>query len=130
MARMMRPLNRWFSCVPLWIHAMTLTVRSVPVLVDQSRALQDTMTIRLYRKSRVTVEQVFAHFVDIVTASLSAAAYRASLMGTAMSMRGGIPPVSVLPVTWHLRDGVLAAVTLCVMVVMVAGQVFVAGVSS
>lgn len=85
------PLRRRIASVSSWIHAMSLSVRSVPMLMDQSRAVQDTMTIRLYRHKDLSSVQIFSHFADVATASLSASAHRASLLGTAINMRGGVP---------------------------------------
>lgn len=117
-----RPLQRIFTRVPLWIHAMTFSVRSVPMLMDQSRALQDTMTIRLYRQSRITTRQIFAHFVDVATASLASAAHRGALMGTAISMRGGIPPLHVPPQRVGRADLLLAVLTLLTVGAMISAR--------
>lgn len=113
------PLRRLWVNVPMWIHAMTLSIRSVPMLLDQSRALQDTMTIRLYRQSRVTTRSIFAHFVDVATASLASAAYRAELMGTAISMRGGIPNISPSRPRLTRYDAWLIALTIACLAAMI-----------
>lgn len=109
---LLKPLRSMGIPVQGVIHTMSLTVKSVPVFLDQARSLQDTMTIRLYRKTEITTMQILGHAVDVTTAALSAAAHRGVLIGQAISMRGGIPPVSWPKIHLSWRDALLTLWTL------------------
>lgn len=114
LASFMRPFGRVGLPVHSWVHAMSLAVRSVPLLVDHMTALNDTMTIRLYRNADMSNKRIFGDLVDLVTAALSEATHHAALIGVAMSMRGGLSVPMRLPVQWRWCDSVvlfLAAVT-------------------
>lgn len=118
------PLQRWVPDVHSWVYAMSFSVRAVPVFLDQSRALQDTMTIRLYRQSRLSSGHILMHMVDVATASLSAAAYRASVMGTAISMRGGVPVLSRPKVRLTAGDALILALAVCAVAAVVVVKLF------
>lgn len=113
-ATFFRPLRRRIASVSSWIHAMSLSVRSVPMLMDQSRAVQDTMTIRLYRHKDLSSGQIFSHFADVTTASLSASSHRASLLGTAINMRGGVPPLYPPRTQLSVSDAACALFTIVI----------------
>lgn len=118
-ATLMRPAAWLRLPADSWVHAMALTVKSVPMLLDHMRALHDTMTIRLYRQQKVSNRRFYADMVDVLTASLSAATRHASIIGVAISMRGGIPTPNRMPVQWSWVDSLLsiAAMTTCATIV-------------
>lgn len=126
---------RWVGLpVKEWAHVMTMTLRSVPLMRDQSQAIADTLALRQYASRHYALRHeareeksgpsIFTHLADLTTASLSVAAQRASDLGRAMSMRGGIPPFSQGSPSlgwWDLWGALATVITLCG---IVAGSIY------
>lgn len=127
--QLLAPL-RWVGMpVKEWAHVMAMTLKSVPLMRDQSQSIGDTLAMRHYvlRHAQGGSEggpRLFSHLSDVVTASLSVAAQRANDLGRAMSMRGGIPPLPSTSPTVGWRDVSGAVVTLAAVLGIVVGATY------
>lgn len=121
---------RWVGMpVKEWAHVMATTLKSVPLMRDQSQTIGDTLALRHYalrhgRGASAGEPSLFSHLNDILTASLSVAAQRANDLGRAMTMRGGIPPFPSSTPTLGPWDALGVAATLCAIGGIVVGATY------
>lgn len=126
---------RWVGLpVKEWAHVMAMTLKSVPLMRDQSQSIADTLALRQHARRNYALRHeeavkkhgpgLFAHLADLTTASLSVAAQRASDVGRAMSMRGGIPPFPAGSPAVGWRDLLGGFLTVATVIGIVASQAY------
>lgn len=110
--RLISPLRVFGAPVDEWARIMRLALRALPVLSDQAQAVVDTAKLRMRGQwERMGVRSTLRLGVDITTAVLSAASRAARDTGRAMSMRGGLEPLSEERLRLGLPDALAAAAT-------------------
>lgn len=126
---------RWIGMpVKEWAHVMAMTLKSVPFMRDQSQSIADTLAVRHHAQRDYALRHehasgdrgpgLFAYLGDLTTASLSVAAQRASDLGRAMSMRGGIPPFPVVSPAVGWRDLLAGLLTVATVIGIIAGHAY------
>lgn len=91
--RIVRPLRRLGAPVDEWAHALTLTVRTLPLLREEFRVLLAARRLRPSPSATGRVAQVRGHcleVIDLTVAVIASAGRRASDLGRAATLRGGM----------------------------------------
>jgi energy-coupling factor transport system ATP-binding protein len=92
-ARIVRPLRKVRAPVDEWAHTVTLSVRTLPLLRDESRMLIAGRRLRAAPPATGRAARVTAgghEFLDLVIAVVASAGRRASDLGRAATQRGGM----------------------------------------
>ena len=92
--RLARPLRVVRAPVDEWAHAVTFTVRTLPLLSDEFRVLVAGRRLRAARPAAGQPARLTAgvrETLDLMVAIVASAARRASDLGRAATQRGGMP---------------------------------------
>lgn len=109
-----RPFKKLGMPVDEWAVAVALSLRSLPLLIEEMRLLRAGH--RLRPKGGSTHSARDNGLIDIITAAMSVAMRRAGELGEAITARGGTGQLAAHPSTPQRRDAVAIAiiVVLCV----------------
>jgi energy-coupling factor transporter transmembrane protein EcfT len=91
--RIVRPLRRLGAPVDEWAHTLTLTVRTLPLLREEFRVLLAARRLRPSPPATGRVAQMRDHcreVLDLTVAVIASAGRRASDLGRAATLRGGM----------------------------------------
>ena len=91
--RIVRPLRRLGAPVDEWAHTLTLTVRTLPLLREEFRVLLAARRLRPSPPATGRVAQLRDHcreVLDLTVAVIASAGRRASDLGRAATLRGGM----------------------------------------
>ena len=93
-ARMTRPLRAVRAPVDEWAHTLTLSVRTLPLLRDESRVLIAGRRLRAAPPAGRTARVVAGarELLDLVIAVVASSGRRAADLGRAATQRGGMRP--------------------------------------
>jgi energy-coupling factor transport system permease protein len=91
-ATILAPLRRLRLPVEEWTAAIALSIRALPLVVDELRVLIAATRLRP-RPARRSPEAWLEHAGELVVAALSASLRRAAEMGEAITARGGVSGV-------------------------------------
>jgi energy-coupling factor transport system permease protein len=108
------PLRRLGAPVDEWALAAALSVRCLPLMLDECRIVLAARSQRPHGHRPVEVGRVL---VDVVTASMAAAVRRAADLGEVIALRGGPPPLPRTAVRIGGGDAVALALVLAASVV-------------
>jgi energy-coupling factor transport system permease protein len=92
LASLTKPLRRLGLPADEWVVTTALTVRSLPLLVEECRVLIAARRLRP-RPARSRVENMPSEVVDLLTTAMASALRRSSDIGEAMTARGGAAAV-------------------------------------
>lgn len=112
-ARLGAPL-RWLR-VPVdeWAVAIALSLRSLPLLLEELRILRAARQLRPRRiRGRRSARAGFAELIDVVTAAMAVSIRRAGELGAAITARGGTGQLSAHPAKPSSRDALALVVVL------------------
>jgi energy-coupling factor transport system permease protein len=124
-SRLLAPLRLVRVPVEEWAVAVALSVRSLPLLVDEMRTLVAARRLRPAppRPGRTTVGRWLEELVDLLVAALAVAMRRAGELAEAITARGGTGRVAARTV----RPGGIDALALVVVGMFCAGATLVPG---
>jgi energy-coupling factor transport system permease protein len=117
LARLAAPLRRVRVPVDEWAVVVALTLRGLPLLLDEMRILRAAR--RLRPKDKLLQRATDNPLVDILTAAMAVSTRRAGELGEAISARGGTGQLTAHPGA----PGRLDAVALTVVLVVCGGAV-------
>lgn len=124
--RLISPLRFLGAPVDEWARIMGLALTAMPVLAEQSQAVVDAAKLRMGGEwTRMGLRSSLRLGVDVTTAVLSAASRSARDTGRAMSMRGGLDPLTTEPLRLGLNDGVAAVLSALALAGIIAAHVLV-----
>jgi energy-coupling factor transporter transmembrane protein EcfT len=92
-----RPFRFVGAPIDEWAHALTITVRTLPVLQDEVRILLAARRLRRPAPSgrrRARLASVATEIIDVAVAVIASAGRRATELANAMTIRGGLPRLS------------------------------------
>lgn len=120
LATLVSPLARMGLPVDGWTTVIALTVRSIPLFLDECRTL---WAARRLRRLRIewSIRGLWNLVLDFTTAILAAAQRRAGDFGREMTLRGGLPPLVQRSHRLTTADAMAAAITLVVCGLCVSG---------
>ncbi|GAB2714930.1 CbiQ family ECF transporter T component [Nocardia thraciensis] len=113
------PLRKLRVPVDEWAVVVALTMRGLPLLLDEMRLLRAAR--RLRPKDSALQRAAVNPLLDILTAAMAVATRRAGELGEAITARGGTGQLTARPGGPGLRD----AVALIIVVVVCAGAVLI-----
>ncbi|WP_280361413.1 energy-coupling factor transporter transmembrane protein EcfT [Nocardia wallacei] len=113
------PLRKLRIPVDEWAVVVALTLRGLPLLLDEMRVLRAAR--RLRPKDSALQRAAVNPLLDILTAAMAVATRRAGELGEAITARGGTGQLTAHPAGPGRRD----AIALAVVVVVCAGAVLV-----
>ncbi|MFC8047060.1 CbiQ family ECF transporter T component [Nocardia sp. NPDC057353] len=117
LARLGRPLRRLRMPVDEWAVVVALTLRSLPLLLEEIRVLRAAR--RLRPRAGLVPSAEDNPLVDILTAAMAVATRRAAELGEAITARGGTGMLTAHP----SRPGRADAVAIALVVAVCAGSV-------
>ncbi|MGN2641746.1 CbiQ family ECF transporter T component [Nocardia takedensis] len=117
LAKMGGPLRRLKVPVDEWAVVVALTLRGLPLLLEEIRVLRAARKLR--PKDRMNDLTNYSPIIDILTAAMAVATRRASELGEAITARGGTGTLTAHPSAPGRRD----ALALVVVVLVGAGAV-------
>lgn len=117
LAKLGRPLRRLRMPVDEWAVVVALTLRSLPLLLEEIRVLRAAR--RLRPRSGVVPRADDNPLVDILTAAMAVATRRAAELGEAITARGGTGMLTAHPSAPGRAD----AVAIGIVVAVCAGSV-------
>ncbi|AXK86519.1 MULTISPECIES: energy-coupling factor transporter transmembrane component T family protein [Nocardia] len=110
LARLGAPLRKLKVPVDEWAVVVALTLRGLPLLLEEIRVLRAAR--RLRPKERLLDRATDSPLIDILTAAMAVASRRATELGEAITARGGTGELTAHPATPTRRDAVALAVVL------------------
>jgi len=111
-ARLGAPLRCLRLPVDEWAVAMALSLRSLPLLIEELRILRAARQLRPRRVRRRSWRTGFAELIDVVTAAMAVSIRRAGELGAAITARGGTGQLAAHPATPGWRDALALVVVL------------------
>ncbi|WP_054816458.1 energy-coupling factor transporter transmembrane component T family protein [Nocardia arizonensis] len=117
LATMGAPLRRLRIPVDEWAVVVALTLRGLPLLLEEIRVLRAARKLR--PKDGVLDRAADSPLIDILTAAMAVATRRATELGEAITARGGTGALTAHPSSPTRRDGL----ALGIVVVVCAGSV-------
>ncbi|MFG3617129.1 energy-coupling factor transporter transmembrane component T family protein [Nocardia sp. NPDC047654] len=102
LAKLGAPLRRLRMPVDEWAVVVALTLRGLPLLMEEIRVLRAAR--RLRPKDRMLARAVDNPLIDILTAAMAVATRRAGELGEAITARGGTGQLTAHPNAPGLRD--------------------------
>ena len=118
-ARLMAPLRLLRLPVDEWAVAIALSLRGLPLLVDEMRMLTAAHKLRPTSRADSGHPSAELSIIDMVVAAMSSAMRRAAEMGEAITARGGTGRLTAYP----SRPGKADAVALFLIVVASAAAI-------
>jgi energy-coupling factor transporter ATP-binding protein EcfA2 len=114
LGRRLRPLR-----IPVdeWAVALSLALRTFPMLIDEFRVLHAARRLRPKEKLPTSVarlRRIAADMVDLTIAVITVTLRRADEMGDAITARGGIGQISASPSRPKLADWIALSIVLAV----------------
>ncbi|WP_280263720.1 energy-coupling factor transporter transmembrane protein EcfT [Nocardia wallacei] len=113
------PLRKLRVPVDEWAVVVALTLRGLPLLLDEMRLLRAAR--RLRPKDSALQRAAVNPLLDILTAAMAVATRRAGELGEAITARGGTGQLTARPSAPGLRD----AIALTIVVVVCVGAVMI-----
>lgn len=107
-----RPLHKLRLPVDEWAVAIALTLRSLPLLIEELRILRAARRLRPKNAGTLHDAQT-SPIIDIITATMAVAMRRASELGEAITARGGTGQLTAYPARPG-RNDVVALLTVTV----------------
>lgn len=95
LAKLGKPLRRLRLPVDEWAVVVALTLRGLPLLLDEIRILRAARKLR--PKPALVQRAADNHLVDILTAAMAVATRRAGELGEAITARGGTGQLTAHP---------------------------------
>ena len=118
LAKLGAPLRKLRMPVDEWAVVVALTLRGLPLLLDEIRVLRAARKLR--PKENLLHRAADANpLIDILTACMAVSTRRAGELGEAITARGGTGMLTAHPSAPHRRD----AIALAVVVAVCAGAV-------
>ncbi|WP_431957703.1 CbiQ family ECF transporter T component [Nocardia lijiangensis] len=107
LARLGAPLRKIKVPVDEWAVVVALTLRGLPLLLEEIRVLRAAR--RLRPKDRLLDRAADSPIIDILTAAMAVATRRATELGEAITARGGTGQLTARPSAPGRRDAVALA---------------------
>lgn len=117
LAKLGAPLRRLRVPVDEWAVVVALTLRGLPLLLEEIRVLRAARKLR--PKERLLDRATDSPVIDILTAAMAVASRRATELGEAITARGGTGELTANPAAPTRRD----ALALALVVLAGAGAV-------
>ncbi|MCP2293387.1 energy-coupling factor transporter transmembrane component T family protein [Nocardia amikacinitolerans] len=117
LAKLGAPLRKLKIPVDEWAVVVALTLRGLPLLLEEIRVLRAARKLR--PKDRLLDRASDSPIIDILTAAMAVATRRATELGEAITARGGTGQLTARPSAPGRRD----AVALALVVLVCAGSV-------
>ncbi|MFE7796406.1 CbiQ family ECF transporter T component [Nocardia sp. NPDC057440] len=114
LAKMAAPLRRLRLPVDEWAVVVALTLRGLPLLMDEMRVLRAAR--RLRPKDGMLQRAADNPLIDILTAAMAVSTRRAGELGEAITARGGTGQLTAHPSAPGRRDAIALAVVVAVCV--------------
>ncbi|MBF6211680.1 energy-coupling factor transporter transmembrane protein EcfT [Nocardia puris] len=113
LAKLGKPLRRVRVPVDEWAVVVALTLRGLPLLLEEIRVLRAARKLR--PKERLLDRAADSPIIDILTAAMAVASRRATELGEAITARGGTGQLTAHPSAPGRRDAVAlgAVVAVC-----------------
>ncbi|GAA5066303.1 energy-coupling factor transporter transmembrane component T family protein [Nocardia callitridis] len=111
LAKLGAPLRKLRIPVDEWAVVVALTLRGLPLLLDEIRILRAAR--RLRPKSDLLRRATDSSLIDLLTAAMAVSTRRAAELGEAITARGGTGELTATPATPGKRD-VIAVASLAV----------------
>lgn len=113
LAKLGKPLRRLRVPVDEWAVVVALTLRGLPLLLEEIRVLRAARKLR--PKERLLDRAADSPIIDILTAAMAVASRRATELGEAITARGGTGQLTAHPSAPGWRDAVAlgAVVAVC-----------------
>ncbi|WP_327112358.1 energy-coupling factor transporter transmembrane protein EcfT [Nocardia sp. NBC_01730] len=112
LAKLGAPLRKLRVPVDEWAVVVALTLRGLPLLLEEIRVLRAAR--RLRPKDRLLYRAAENPLIDILTAAMAVCTRRAGELGEAITARGGTGQLTAYPSTPGHRDTIALAVVLAV----------------
>ncbi|MEV6428013.1 energy-coupling factor transporter transmembrane protein EcfT [Nocardia sp. NPDC051463] len=112
LAKMAAPLRRLRLPVDEWAVVVALTLRGLPLLMDEMRVLRAAR--RLRPKDGMLQRAADNPLIDILTAAMAVSTRRAGELGEAITARGGTGQLTAHPSVLGRRDAMALAVVVAV----------------
>jgi energy-coupling factor transport system permease protein len=110
LGRLGAPLRRLRLPVDEVVGAIALSIRCLPLLLEEGRVLSAARRARR-SSSKTSAKELSQGLEDLIWAALSNALRRAREIAEAIEARGGVPTVAPETHGFALRDGLLVALT-------------------
>jgi energy-coupling factor transporter transmembrane protein EcfT len=110
LGRLAAPLRRLRLPVDEVVGAIALSIRCLPLLLEEGRVLSAARRARR-SAARLSAKEVAQGIEDLIWAALSNALRRARELAEAIEARGGVPTVAPETHAFALRDGLLMTLT-------------------
>lgn len=117
LAKLGAPLRRLRLPIDEWAVVVALTLRGLPLLLDEIRVLRAARKLR--PKDNLLHRAADNPLIDILTACMAVSSRRAGELGEAITARGGTGMLTAHPSAPHRRD----AIALTLVVAVCAGAV-------
>jgi energy-coupling factor transporter transmembrane protein EcfT len=111
LGRLGTPLRRLRLPVDEVVGAIALSIRCLPLLLEEGRVLSAARRARR-SSAKPSAKELSQGLEDLIWAALSNALRRAREIAEAIEARGGVPTVAPEKHPFALRDGLLVALTL------------------
>lgn len=108
LAKLGTPLRKLKVPVDEWAVVVALTLRGLPLLLEEIRVLRAARKLR--PKDRLLDRATDSPVIDILTAAMAVASRRATELGEAITARGGTGELTAHPAGPTVRDGLALAV--------------------
>ncbi|WP_406239234.1 energy-coupling factor transporter transmembrane component T family protein [Nocardia sp. NBC_01009] len=112
LARMGAPLRRLRLPVDEWAVVVALTLRGLPLLMDEMRVLRAARKLR--PKDGMLQRAADNPLIDILTAAMAVSTRRAGELGEAITARGGTGQLTAHPSAPGRRDAMALAIVVAV----------------
>ncbi|WP_063045850.1 energy-coupling factor transporter transmembrane component T family protein [Nocardia pseudovaccinii] len=112
LAKLGSPLRRFRVPVDEWAVVIALTLRGLPLLMDEIRVLRAAR--RLRPKDGLLTRAADNPLVDILTAAMAVSSRRATELGEAITARGGTGQLTAHPSTPGRNDAIALTVVIAV----------------
>jgi energy-coupling factor transporter transmembrane protein EcfT len=110
LGRLGTPLRRLRLPVDEVVGAIALSIRCLPLLLEEGRVLSAARRARR-SSARLSSKELAQGIEDLIWAALSNALRRARELAEAIEARGGVPTVAPETHAFAIRDGLLVALT-------------------
>ncbi|MFD0361521.1 energy-coupling factor transporter transmembrane component T family protein [Nocardia sp. GCM10030253] len=114
LAKMAGPLRKLRLPVDEWAVVVALTLRGLPLLMDEMRVLRAARKLR--PKDGMLQRAADNPLIDILTAAMAVSTRRAGELGEAITARGGTGQLTAHPSSPGRRDAIALAVVIAVCV--------------
>ncbi|MGO4617303.1 energy-coupling factor transporter transmembrane protein EcfT [Nocardia sp. 2YAB30] len=112
LAKLGAPLRKLRVPVDEWAVVVALTLRGLPLLLEEIRVLRAARQLR--PKDSLLYRAAENPLIDILTAAMAVCTRRAGELGEAITARGGTGQLTAYPSTPSYRDAIALAVVIAV----------------